>query len=90
MAPYMYKFIPVSWQSEGTDSTGYPPWLYGLEKIYPQLKRVQGEETIKKQAPILKSIQRSVMKFQNVLIKKTIFQLNLRISKRFVSWWLPL
>ena len=49
MAPYMYKFIPVGWQSEGTDSTGYPPWLYGLEKIYLQRKRVQGEEKIKKQ-----------------------------------------
>lgn len=52
MAPYMYKFIPEDRQSEGTDSTGYPPWLYGLEKIYLQQKRLQGEETIKKQARI--------------------------------------
>ena len=41
MAPYMYKFIPVARRSEGTDSTGYPPWLYGLGKIYLQRKRVQ-------------------------------------------------
>ena len=34
MAPYRYKFILVARQSEGTDSTGYPPWLYGLEKVY--------------------------------------------------------
>ena len=47
----MYKFIPVDCQSEGTGSTGYPPWLYGLEKIYLQRKRVQGEEKIKKAGP---------------------------------------
>lgn len=40
----MYKFIPEDRQSEGTDSTGYPPWLYGLGKIYLQRKRAQGEE----------------------------------------------
>lgn len=42
MAPYMYKFIPENWQSEGTDSTGYPPWLYGLEKIYLLLTKKLG------------------------------------------------
>lgn len=73
MAPYMYKFIPVGWQSEGTDSTGYPPWLYGLEKICLQKKRMQKEETIKKQVPIPKSIQRAVMEFRNVLITQKYF-----------------
>lgn len=52
MAPYMYKFIPENRQSEGTDSTGYPPWLYGLEKIYLLRQRVQREEIIKNQARI--------------------------------------
>ena len=52
MAPYMYKFIPEDLKSEGTDSTGYPPWLYGLEKINLQRKRVQGEGEIKKQVRI--------------------------------------
>lgn len=52
MAPYRYKFIPEDRQAEGTDSTGYPPWLYGLEEIYLQRKRLQGEETIKKQVRI--------------------------------------
>ena len=52
MAPYMYKFTPEDRQTEGTDSTGYPPWLYGLGKIYLRQKSLQGEETIKKQARI--------------------------------------
>ena len=47
MAPYRYKFIPEDRQSEGTDSTGYPPWLYGLEKIYLQRKSMQREKIIK-------------------------------------------
>lgn len=52
MAPYRYKFIPEDRQSEGTDSTGYPPWLYGLEKIYLPRKRLRREETIENQARI--------------------------------------
>ena len=48
MAPIRISIYPEDRQSEGTDSTGYPPWLYGLGKIYLQRKRVQGEETIKK------------------------------------------
>lgn len=52
MAPYMYKFIPEGRKWEGTDSTGYPPWLYGLEKIYLQRKRLRREEAIKNQARI--------------------------------------